>query len=251
MALEHLGHQLDIHGGGADLIFPHHENEIAQSEAFPENRPFARYWMHNGLLQFSGEKMSKSIGNLVNIRELLERGDAMPFRLMVLQSIYRNPLVYTRRSAGGRAARRGAPGHGRARLSSRGEHTGSSATGRDAGRRRTALPRRHGRRLQHADRDCGAVSISRAPPIARQAPTSSALQGQLLRLAGVLGSAARRSASAQRATPSHSSICSCSCARNCATRSNGRWPTRLRTRLDALGVTIEDTAAGTTWRARG
>ncbi|MEX2315116.1 MAG: cysteine--tRNA ligase, partial [Thermomicrobiales bacterium] len=74
MAREHLGNRLDIHGGGEDLVFPHHENEIAQSEAFPENRPFARYWMHNGMLQFSGEKMSKSIGNLINIRELVANG---------------------------------------------------------------------------------------------------------------------------------------------------------------------------------
>lgn len=95
MALNHLGHRLDIHGGGADLIFPHHENEIAQSEAFPENRPFARYWMHNGLLQLGGEKMSKSIGNLVGVKELIQQGRTRAFRLMVLQSIYRNPLVFT------------------------------------------------------------------------------------------------------------------------------------------------------------
>src|SRR5207237_6070692 len=105
MALEHLGHQLDIHGGGADLIFPHHENEIAQSEAFPENRPFARYWLHNGLLQLGGEKMSKSIGNLIGMRELIEHGDTMAFRLMVLQSLYRNPLVFS--EEGLEASRRG------------------------------------------------------------------------------------------------------------------------------------------------
>ena len=68
MNLNHLGEQIDIHGGGNDLIFPHHENEIAQSESFT-GKQFARYWIHNGMLQLSGEKMSKSIGNLVTIEE--------------------------------------------------------------------------------------------------------------------------------------------------------------------------------------
>ena len=95
MSLAHLGAQIDIHGGGTDLIFPHHENEIAQSEAALGVEPFARYWVHNGLLQFSGEKMSKSIGNFVRIRELADRGLAMAFRLLVLQSHYRVPLTYS------------------------------------------------------------------------------------------------------------------------------------------------------------
>ncbi len=95
MCSAHLGNQIDIHGGGSDLIFPHHENEIAQSEAALGVDPFARYWVHNGLLQFSGEKMSKSIGNFVRIRELADRGLAMAFRLLVLQSHYRVPLTFT------------------------------------------------------------------------------------------------------------------------------------------------------------
>jgi cysteinyl-tRNA synthetase len=93
MNLSHLGHQIDIHGGGNDLIFPHHENEIAQTEAIT-GAPFARYWMHNGMLQLKGEKMSKSIGNLVPINEFLEEypGDVM--RLLVLSSYYRSPLTF-------------------------------------------------------------------------------------------------------------------------------------------------------------
>src|SRR5829696_3587823 len=74
MAATYLDGELDIHGGGADLIFPHHENEIAQSEAYLGHEPFARYWVHNGLLQFGGDKMSKSIGNMVRIKEILDRG---------------------------------------------------------------------------------------------------------------------------------------------------------------------------------
>lgn len=95
MCSHYLGGMVDIHGGGADLIFPHHENEIAQSEAYFGEEPFSRYWMHNGLLQFGSEKMSKSIGNVVRLRELIERERTMAFRLMVLSSHYRAPLTYT------------------------------------------------------------------------------------------------------------------------------------------------------------
>ena len=94
MCSTHLGGVVDIHGGGADLIFPHHENEIAQSEAFLDREPFARYWLHNGLLRLGDEKMSKSLGNLVPTKDLIDRGLGAAFRLMVLQSHYRAPLTY-------------------------------------------------------------------------------------------------------------------------------------------------------------
>jgi cysteinyl-tRNA synthetase len=99
MNLKHLGEQIDIHGGGNDLVFPHHENEIAQSESL-NGKPFARYWMHNGMLQLVSpetgkvEKMSKSLGNLVTIDDFLSRYDADVFRLIVLSSHYRRPLTY-------------------------------------------------------------------------------------------------------------------------------------------------------------
>jgi cysteinyl-tRNA synthetase len=94
MNLNHLGEQIDIHGGGNDLIFPHHENEIAQSESFT-GKTFARYWIHNGMLQLSGEKMSKSVGNLVTIEEFLAHHPADALRMLVLNSGYRNPLSYS------------------------------------------------------------------------------------------------------------------------------------------------------------
>ncbi|MDT8382159.1 MAG: cysteine--tRNA ligase [Brevefilum sp.] len=93
MNLQHLGDQIDIHGGGNDLIFPHHENEIAQSEAIT-GKPFARYWMHNGMLQLKGEKMSKSTGNLIPINEFLEDHSGDVMRLMVISSHYRSPLTF-------------------------------------------------------------------------------------------------------------------------------------------------------------
>jgi len=93
MSMAHLGEQIDIHGGGNDLIFPHHENEIAQSEALTD-RPFATYWVHNGMMQFSGQKMSKSLGNLVTIDYFLKNHPGDVLRLMVLNSGYRNPLTF-------------------------------------------------------------------------------------------------------------------------------------------------------------
>ena len=94
MNLHHLGEQIDIHGGGNDLIFPHHENEIAQTESLTR-KPFARYWVHNGMLQLSGEKMSKSLGNLVTVEEFLRAHEADALRMMVLNSSYRSPLTYS------------------------------------------------------------------------------------------------------------------------------------------------------------
>lgn len=94
MNLHHLGESIDIHGGGNDLIFPHHENEIAQSESFTE-RAFARYWIHNGMMQLSGEKMSKSLGNLVTIEDFLSKHDADALRMTILNSSYRGPLSYS------------------------------------------------------------------------------------------------------------------------------------------------------------
>ena len=93
MNLDHLGQQIDIHGGGNDLIFPHHENEIAQTEAIT-GKPFARYWMHNGMLQLKGEKMSKSTGNLITINEFIKDHPGDVMRLIVLTSHYRSPLTF-------------------------------------------------------------------------------------------------------------------------------------------------------------
>lgn len=92
MSLEYLGEGFDIHGGGQDLIFPHHENERAQSEAL--GKEFARIWMHNGLVNIEGEKMSKSTGQFVSLEDVLGRCDARVVRLMALQSHYRRPVDF-------------------------------------------------------------------------------------------------------------------------------------------------------------
>lgn len=93
MNLHHHGEQIDIHGGGNDLVFPHHENEIAQTESLT-GKPFARYWVHNGMLQLGGEKMSKSTGNLVSIEEFLSKYNADTLRFTVLNANYRGPLTF-------------------------------------------------------------------------------------------------------------------------------------------------------------
>jgi cysteinyl-tRNA synthetase len=95
MSIKYLGEQIDIHGGGQDLIFPHHENEIAQSESYSGKVPFAKYWMHNGFLQIGEEKMSKSLGNMLTIKDVLARRSADAIRVFVLSSHYRSPLCFT------------------------------------------------------------------------------------------------------------------------------------------------------------
>jgi L-cysteine:1D-myo-inositol 2-amino-2-deoxy-alpha-D-glucopyranoside ligase len=95
MATEYLGDVIDIHGGGADLIFPHHECEIAQAEGATGRSPFSRFWLHTGMVRYEGEKMSKSLGNLIMVRDLLEAGwapDAL--RLYMAQHHYREPWTF-------------------------------------------------------------------------------------------------------------------------------------------------------------
>ena len=95
MSLRYLGDTLDIHGGGQDLVFPHHENEIAQSESYTGVKPFVKYWLHNGLVQLGGDKMSKSLGNLITIKEALKKYSADALRIFILSSHYRSPLTYS------------------------------------------------------------------------------------------------------------------------------------------------------------
>ncbi len=106
MALRYLGEQIDLHGGGMDLIFPHHENEIAQSEGFTGKRPFVGHWVHNAMMQLGDEKMSKSLGNIISLREGLDRYGADGLRIFILGGHYRSPLTYSEESLA--AAARGA-----------------------------------------------------------------------------------------------------------------------------------------------
>jgi cysteinyl-tRNA synthetase len=93
MSMHYFGEQIDIHGGGNDLIFPHHENEIAQSESLT-GKDFSRYWVHNGMMQLGGEAMSKSTGNVFNIEDFLNEHESDVFRMIVINSHYRGPLTF-------------------------------------------------------------------------------------------------------------------------------------------------------------
>ena len=95
MSARYLGETFDIHGGGIDLVFPHHENEIAQSEGAHHDHPFARVWMHNGFLQVEGEKMAKSLGNFVTIHDLLKDWPGDVLRFNMLRTHYRQPTDWT------------------------------------------------------------------------------------------------------------------------------------------------------------
>jgi cysteinyl-tRNA synthetase len=94
MSMKLLGDTFDIHGGGKDLVFPHHENEIAQSEA-ASGKPFVRYWMHNGFVNINSEKMSKSLGNFFTIRDILDRYDSEVLRFFLLSAHYRSPIDFS------------------------------------------------------------------------------------------------------------------------------------------------------------
>jgi cysteinyl-tRNA synthetase len=97
MCLKHIGKTVDIHGGGTELVFPHHENEILQSEAFNDAQ-FVRFWMHNGLLTIDEEKMSKSLKNFFSIKDILTRFSPEVVRFFILNASYRQPLDYTEKS---------------------------------------------------------------------------------------------------------------------------------------------------------
>jgi cysteinyl-tRNA synthetase len=103
MSEKHLGPEFEIHGGGLDLVFPHHENEIAQSRAL--GRPFARLWMHNGMLRFGGEEMHKSVGNDVSLKDALDRWGRETLLVFFLTGHWRKPLDYTDATLEAAAAR--------------------------------------------------------------------------------------------------------------------------------------------------
>lgn len=98
MAVKYLGEQIDIHGGGRDLKFPHHENEIAQTESLTGKKPFVKYWLHTEFLTINGEKMAKSLGNYITLRQVLERYEPETLRFFLASTHYRSPIDYNEKS---------------------------------------------------------------------------------------------------------------------------------------------------------
>ena len=244
MSLMYLGETLDIHGGGLDLIFPHHENETAQSESYTGKSPFVRYWVHNGLLQMGDDKMSKSLGNLVSLEDALNQYSPDALRIFFLGSHYRSPLTYSEEglSATERAAER-------LRNVMRGS-TESSAGSLDP------LPYKQ-RFLQAMDSDLNtpqalAALFDLAREINRAMESGqgvSQAQKTLEKLGSVLGLTLRRpqkKGSEGEAKPFIDLLVGIRSDLRAARQYD--MADQVRSRLDELGVMLEDTPQGTLWK---
>jgi len=244
MAMEYLGPTIDIHGGGADLIFPHHENEIAQSEAFT-GQEFARIWMHNALLRLGGEKMSKSLGNIISLDEVLERWGPDAVRVFILSSHYRSPLTFTEEAMD--AAKAGAE-----RL--RAAAFATSAAAGETGAEPPDLSAYRERFIAAMEEDLGtpqalAVLFDLAREINRKRDAGqpiAAEQALLRELAGVLGlTLAAPGHRAREAAPFIDLLVDI----RSELRAAKQWALadRIRDRLAELGIELKDTPEGTTW----
>ncbi|MEE9325359.1 MAG: cysteine--tRNA ligase, partial [Dehalococcoidia bacterium] len=246
MALKYLETDtLDIHGGGQDLIFPHHENEIAQSECFTGVTPFIQYWIHNGLMQLGEEKMSKSVGNLITVKAALSRYGADAIRLFVLSSYYRSPLKYSEDSLS--AMQRGAA---RLRNAARMESPG-------AGDGTSVEPEPYRQRfLESMDDDFNtSQAVAALFDLAREinkgyeagAGTTGAIK-TLRELAGLLGLTLEEEAREKylAAEPFINLLIS---TRD-ELREAKQWDLadKIREELERLGVALEDTSKGTLWK---
>jgi len=251
MCTHHLGGVVDIHGGGADLIFPHHENEIAQSEAYLGEEPFAHFWVHNGWLQLGGEKMSKSLGNVINLSKILDRGLAAEFRLMVLQSHYRAPFTYT--EAALTAARNGLD---RLRIAANGSDLAGERHSTDLD---DLIERTDARFHAAMDEDFDTPvaiaalfdlgrAINRESADGRSEASVASARSKLRELSEVLG--LDLTARPQAAEGDVGPLLDLLVDIRSELREAKQWALadRIRDGLEDLGVSVEDTAAGSVWR---
>ena len=247
MSMRYLNEGVDIHGGGQDLIFPHHENEIAQSESYSQQKPFARFWLHNGLLSINEDKMSKSIGNVITVGEALERFSPLALRLFFLSSHYRNPLVFSDQNI---QAQERAIERIRNAATNRSQHTNGEVL--DASEfERTFIDAMDDD--LNTPRALAAVfdlsrEINRA---SEQGKDVTASQDTLRELVGILGIdlESQSSDSEGDIAPFVDLLV------NIRTELRGArqfaLADRIRDELGNLGVSIEDSSEGTEWRIRG
>jgi cysteinyl-tRNA synthetase len=256
MSLKYLGESLDIHGGGQDLVFPHHENEIAQSECFTGVEPFVKYWLHNGMVQFGEEKMSKSLGNLITIKEALEKYSADALRIFVLSSHYRSPLTYS--EAAIEAAKRGAD-----RL----EQAANNPAGKGKKKADIDISVYKDKFVEAMDDDFNtpqaiAVLFDLSKEINRASEAgcdSEDARKMLKNLSGVLGlilEPSRQLVKEPTGTPSaetgsEEEVINLIRQRE-EMRKARKWAEadEIRGRLDKMGIILEDTPQGTAWRRK-
>ena len=246
MSLGYLGDTLDIHGGGQDLIFPHHENEIAQSESFTGVKPFVKYWLHNGLVQLGEDKMSKSTGKLITIKEAREKYSPDAIRLFVLSSHYRSPLTYSGEAL--EAAERGAD---RLRQAAQSEGGGGKV-----GKAVDAEPYRK-RFIEVMDDDFNtpqalAILFDLARDINRASDegfTVTRGQQALVELAGVIGLMLKPWAGAPLIAEPFIQLLISTRDR---LREAEQWQLadEIRSKLGELGIALEDTPKGTVWKRK-
>jgi len=242
MSLRYLGEEIDIHGGGQDLIFPHHENERAQSEALTGRVPFVRYWVHNGLLQLGGEKMSKSLGNLITVLEALERYSADGLRVFILSSHYRRPLLFTEEAV--QAAARGAE---RLRFAARQPARGDAPLDFDPDGFRARFIEAMDDDLNTPEALAALFDLAREVNRAREAGQDiRPAQEVLLELAGVLGLRLETPAAELAARPFIDLLVEV--RSELRSRKLFDLSDRIRDRLRELGIILEDTPQGTVWR---
>ncbi|MBX7237509.1 MAG: cysteine--tRNA ligase [Caldilineales bacterium] len=252
MARRHLGVSIDIHGGGNDLIFPHHENEIAQSESC-NGAPMATYWLHNGMLQLRGEKMSKSLGNMIGIDDFLAEHSPDAFRLLVLGSHYRKPLVF-----GDDVVEQAERGLDRLRGALR-PPSGRLVAGPEVESLSQALQNARERFIEAMDDDfnsAGALGhlfdLVKAINSARDAGVGdealAEAQAGLQEFAGVLG--LDLTEPQQGRSTGAAPFIDLLVATRTGLRQAKQWALadQVRIRLAELGVVLEDTREGTTWR---
>ncbi len=255
MSMHHLGEQIDIHGGGNDLIFPHHENEIAQTES-ATGKPFASYWVHNGMMQLkignTWEKMSKSLGNVVTVEDFLAKHEADALRMMVLNSSYRNPLTF-----GDEIIAQAEKALERLRLALRPAAEGTTDSGEVAENLRKQAEATRKSFMECMDDDfntAGALGsmfeLVRAINQGKDAGVKAALigggQDVLKELMTVMGLRVERKVTGSEAAPFVEELIS---LRN-ELRQQKLWALsdKIRSRLAELGVLLEDGKDGTTWR---
>ena len=242
MAIKYLGSSIDIHGGGRDLIFPHHENEIAQSESFTDEVPFSRFWMHNGMLRLGEDKMSKSIGNIVTVGEALSSYSPDALRLFFLSSHYRAPLLYTDANVAGQE-----------RALERLKNAVRPASAASVGSTIDASPAK-AQFVEAMDDDFNtpralAAMFGLAREINRRKDEGADVLGAqdtLRELSGILGISLDETAETSDASPFVQMLVNVRTELRAARQFD--IADSIRDRLSDLGVTIEDTPEGTEWR---